>query len=202
MKQKLFLICLALFLIVAIAGCSNQPKTTSGLDGIMAFSSYEEVVEAKRVANLKDDPYDLKGLDYYYVPAYAETRWQFNRGSLSNMRFETGYDSAESPWFEGKPSGFLFSMTRTDGYELLEHMINPPIPYASSPISLKEVEGVYYTDLSLFQSPPHDGTQFYWLHEGHLIFMRIDKALMDKIRANDPGALEGPLFELQKVELE
>ena len=62
-------------------------------------------------------------------------------------------------------------------------------------------DGVYYKELYGEMNAGNPVVQFYWEHDGYFCFMKISKALMDEIRANDPDALKGALFELQRVEL-
>jgi len=204
MKQRLLLILLILVLIFAFAGCwssvvdENNPYPGHSYSPYgLELESFEELAQAKKNADQKYDPVDLKNLDYYYIPIYAEKNYEPAGSLVFPTWVAIGYGLPE----EG---AFVLTFDRDlNGDESLANEIDPK-NYGNgiAPQLLESVKGVYWEDLSLFQAPPHDVTQFHWVHEGHYILLSVSKALMDFIYENDPGALEGPLFELRKVVLE
>jgi len=198
---------MALILVFALAGCTNQNVDMPGLllteEGVL-FYSYEQLAQAKvedarsgedSIYRQSDYDCDLKSLDYYYVPIYAENRWGFSVGSLYAISMTVIYNSTEQ---EQGQNDFVLWISRGDGKESFERRINPPIPYEGSPKPWR-IDGVYYTEPIYSASL---STYFCWLHDGHYITLRISKALMDFIYENDPGALNGPLFELRQIVLE
>ena len=205
MKQRIYGILFIIVFTFAIAGCAGSPDTDSPspftTEGWLIYNSYEELSAARAEAaknNYKDDEYNLKGLDYYYAPAYAEERWEFTAGDLFSTSMTVTYDVTKPE--EGKQyCDFLLWMSRLpDGKEELELRINPRIPYEGSPKLFEEVEGVYHTEPVYSAS---GSTYFYFICDNYYVMMRIAPELMDEINKNDPEALKGPLFELQKVEL-
>ena len=97
---------------------------------------------------------------------------------------------------------FFYQLRRSTEHanENLERTIDPK-NYSNgiAPQLLEGYEIVYYIEINnSFGSV----TQFYWLHDGHYCFMKISQELLNEIQKNDPDALKGPLFQLQRVELE
>ena len=214
MKRQIFVILLAAAIAFSLAGCTGAPEVEAGTDtlseyqafttdGILFFKAYEEVAQKKAEYaknDYKDDIYDLKGLDYYYVPVYAEERLEFTAGDMSWANFSGSYNitKPEKP----KPrDDFMISVSRGDsGKESLAHIINPN-SYSNGIAPQPLIEGIYYEDLYEGSNAKNPVTQFFWEHDGYFVFMKLSKALMDEIREKDPEALKGPLFELKKVEL-
>ena len=207
MKRSLWSIVLVAVLAFTLAGCGNNAdmggqysQYYNSADNSLKFLSYEGLTLAKEEAaanGYKEDLNNLEGLEYYYVPAYAENNWEFTVGYLYVISNIVEYNK-EKPEDTYQLNEFLLWMSREEnGEESLEYYINPPIPYEGSPKPWT-VEGIYYTE------PIYSGsfsTYFYWVQDNCFCMLRISENLMDEIREKDPEALKGPLFELKKVEL-
>jgi len=216
MKRCLLSVALLVSLAFLIAGCMNAPgmgqasvaqddSTTYFIDYSLRYNSYEELAQAKAKAaenGYKDDVNDLEGLDFYYVPVYAEKNWEFTSGRLFEIRCSVDYNRTKTEKTNGR-NEFMISVTR-EGYgdSSLAHRTNPA-SYSNgvAPTLLEGAEGIYYEDLYGEMNAAYPVTQFHWEYDGYYCFMVISKVLMDEIKKNDPEALKGPLFELQKVEL-
>ena len=200
MKQRVFMVLLTCVLIFALSGCGtaadeNKPASGSLLGfEILSVRSHEELAQAKRNADLERDVNDLKNLNYYYIPAYAESRYEL-----------TGFlvtDGLVAPMYNSNDFSLTF-YRRPYGNEYLAAAINPsnyangnaPKPFGVEDIYYKEVVNIY-GDMVIDAT-----TNFHFVHDGYYIFVRIDQKLMDEIREKDPDALKGPLFGLRKIEL-
>ena len=171
----------------------------------LQINSLDEIVQAKKEVNLAKDPDELNSLEYYFLPAYAVSRWKFTAGSISAGAVNFKYDvvkpdrpklSNDFALYVSRPEGPIAAVAR------LERVINPKA-YAddSAPKLLEGTDGIYYKECYGWLNDDFPVAEFYWVHEDHYYRMRISKDLMDEIHKNDPAALKGPLFELQKVEL-
>ena len=217
MKRQIFVILLAAAIAFSLAGCTgaannteaknNPPSELQGFitdDGMLFFKAYEEVAQKKAEYaknDYKDDIYDLKGLDYYYVPVYAEERLEFTMGRVTDINFSGSYNVTK-PEVPKPRDDFMISVSRENSRakERLAKTIDPN-NYGNGVAPQLLIEGIYYEDLYEGSNAKNPVTQFFWLHEGNFVFMKLSKALMDEIREKDPEALKGPLFELRKVEL-
>jgi len=110
MKQRIFLILLAFALIFAFAGCSVDDPDGGLLINIVGFSgirSHEELALAKQEADPKNDPAKLMSLDYYYVPVYAESRY-----NLRLIDIDEGGVASVYGYPEQKQESFLLSVKK------------------------------------------------------------------------------------------
>lgn len=135
--------------------------------------------------------YDLEELTHYYIPVYAKNNCELTisvfYGGSDGVIYST-YDYAETP----KPDMALeFDRETNCGEEYLETAIRR---YNLQPY--EDCEGVYYV------AYPSSSTYFFWLHEGHAFMLSVLPEFMEYLKANKPEALNGALFELEKVELE
>ena len=164
--------------------------------------SFEEVVEAKEEADPKKDTYGLTTLEYYYLPAYAERLRDAGilaDGSINPymQNVDVLYDSKEG----GQYGYFEFTLQFNRDSQYAEALLANRIRERELK-PFEGVEGIYYKDVY----NPRDGgklslTQFFWIHDGYCFVMQVYPDVMDEIKKNDPEALKGPLFELQKIEL-
>jgi len=241
MKQRLFLILLALVLVFALAACAGSadvdepgdlnalnelgdPEGKAVYDSIkddiirtpvflyapksheqlaaFAKANYEELsIEYRRLSDL----INLKSLNHYYVPVYAESHYFLNMIRVEEGGVIPVYSSDEQ-----KQDTFLLAVSRSTEYAEYElsRTINPN-NYSTgiAPQPVEGVEGVYYKEIDNTISLGGEVavgskvTQFYWVHDGYYCFMKISQSLLNEIREKDPEALKGKLFELQKIEL-
>jgi len=214
LKSIIPVLALVFSLALLLVGCGNDSdmsqasgaqddSTTYLIDYSLKFNSYEELAQAKAEAaenGYKDDLGDinnLEGLNYYYVPVYAEKNWEFTKGRVYDIRIAVEYNE-NKPENDNVRSEFVLSVSRLEsGKERLARTIDPPIPYEGSPKPWT-VEGVYYTEPIYSASL---STYFYWVQDNNFCTLTISADLMKQIEEKDPEALKGPLFELQKVEL-
>ena len=208
MNRYSFTIVLLVALIFVLAGCAKTPQPYMSLyDNSLKFYSYEQLAQLKKedAKAGEDSEYNevnLKGLDYYYVSVYAENNWEFTSGSLYVASSNVFYDLTK-PEGQHHRSVFTFWISRNEsGKESLAKIIDPK-SYRDgiAPELLEGTEGVYCEELYGENNADNPVAQFHWVYDGYYCFMKLSKALMDEIKKNDPEALKGPLFELQKVEL-
>lgn len=194
MKQRIFLIFLTLALVLALTACTANEQPQNPFSHDLIFTSLDEIIQAKKEVSPENDEFNLKGLDIYYIPVYAEEHCNLNGLILNSSLIFTPYSSKD-----GDRRYCQFTMYRPhvaypDGKTSLASMIEG--------FNLKPwtVEGVYYEEYTNF---PEEGPtrQFYWLHDGEVFRLTIFAKWMDEIQEKDPDALKGSLFELRKVEL-
>ena len=205
MNRYSFTIVLLVALIFVLAGCAKTPQPYMSLyDNSLKFYSYEQLAQLKKedAKAGEDSEYNevnLKGLDYYYASVYAENNWEFTSGSLYVASNNVFYDLTK-PEGQHHRSAFTFWISRNEsGKESLAKIIDPQSYAGGEPPKLLEgTDGIYYTEPT---SSASGSTYFYFVHDNYYVMMRIAPELMDEIKKNDPEALKGPLFELQRVEL-
>ena len=195
MKRYLFIILSVLILVCLFTGCATKPDDSEFAEALdadfLGFRSYEDISKYKEEAaknGYKEDWHDLEGLDCYYVPVYAESNLKFRGGSLSNGHFEVSY------LFESEKAGLMVYILRGDGESMMAEILERKKDF----LKPWGEEGVYYEDSKYSAS---GSTYFYFVYDKTWFMMRVYAELMDDIKKNDPEALKGPLFELQKVEL-
>jgi hypothetical protein len=194
MKQRIFPILLALIMVFALAGC-GEDKPLTIRDWPLTVNSLGELVQAVRDASPEDDSLDLKNLGAC-IPAYIGDWCEVRKINVAAGRIVFYYDLTESGQVD-----FLLNMSRSRAYaeEGLAYFLDPAsYSNGSAPQPLEEV---YYKDLYDDPNAKNPVTQFHFLHDGYLCFMKISNELLDQIKEKDPEALKGKLFELKRINL-
>ncbi|MBQ9992488.1 MAG: hypothetical protein IJP33_03555 [Firmicutes bacterium] len=174
------------------------PPAFSLLDGVE--NANNEILQAKQ--NNSSANNDLSQLSYYYIPTYADTWCEpiwltLNGGSNGNIVII--YRIKDAPEDSGKWALTLqFNRDGDHGAVFHQNLVS-----ISSGIPLETCEGIYYTDV---YNPSDNGelslTQFCWVHDGYSFMMQVWPEVMEQILENDPNALKGAPFELEKVILD
>ncbi|MCL2817726.1 MAG: hypothetical protein FWD39_05005 [Clostridiales bacterium] len=132
MKQRLFLILLALALVFALAACAGSADVDEpgdpddgrmvDLEYVFIAKSLEDIVRGKQAADPENDPCKVGSLNHYYVPVYAE-----NRYILNMIRVEEGGVIPVYSSDEQKQDTFLLAVSRSTEYAEYElaRTINP-----------------------------------------------------------------------------
>jgi len=223
MKQRLIMIILALTLILTLTGCSSPIGANQEEEGTLAATdediaidtsleityrvdplivySHDELVQAKVEAEKEEeDPNNIKGLDYYYVSSYAEAWCEFSYIGIREGYAATFYDFEESEQPDCEFNDFVVEFSRESKEIGAEYMLSNDIEMFD--LQPSKTEGVFYNyiDNSIFEIK--NFVQFHWVYDDYLFFMSISEELFDLIEENDPEALSGSLFEVEKIVLE
>ena len=98
MKHRLFSVLLILVLVFALTGCgngSNANPTYELMDNSLKFYSYEQLNQAREENSSKYYEVNLQGLDFYYIPVYAEKHWEFTVGSLFDISIFANFNKTK-----------------------------------------------------------------------------------------------------------
>jgi len=221
--RKLFIIALTITCMFGFSACTETAETTSANNQIMASpklaplifdvpdeleastaaeiqaSMTASILQIKKEALPVNNAYDLDKVDYYYIPVYVDqwcqlTRIFFNGGAIGNIVLDYNIPNSNRAY----TLTLQFDRDAEYGEELFEDYISRT---EMQPFEL--CEGIYYKDV---YNPGDNGalsfTKFCWVHDGYSFMMQVWPEVMEQILENDPNALKGALFELEKVMLE
>ncbi|MCL2677448.1 MAG: hypothetical protein FWE85_00160 [Clostridiales bacterium] len=167
------------------------------------LNSFEELARAKEknyfetyypVYSSKYYGLYLENLNFYYIPVYAVSHYNLYGVTLSSGGIASSFSKSTAPWLEDVPWKDRFTLTSYHAEP--EYMVRR---IKSGELKPWISGTIYYQEFNSFSG---SRTLFYWVQDGDTFSLNISTELLNEIKKNDPGALEGPLFELQRVDLE
>ena len=210
MKRFLCLTILVFALITTVVGCSREDITANtdnlGVDyEPLRITSSEGINEAKKNVNVKNDIYNLKALEFYYVPSDIITdakldailikdRYVCSYYYLKELDFESFENSDEEEIARIENTIKLEWIRNADGEELLKNTINQ--------LKLKQMDsdGLYYYADITYPSEPDVvlSKSIYWVEDGYMLNLDVH---VDLFNENKEAGIESSSFtKLTSVE--
>ena len=135
------------------------------------------------------------------MPTYTKSLFSLNHIAIQPQTVVVQYDLKESEHEQTDIgfSDFTLQFYRDSITNDAESMLSGRIEQHG--LQPWEADGIYYLDVGNGSETLKNFKQFFWVKDGCLFFMELTTEAITQIEQNDPEALYGSLFELEKINI-